>query len=167
MIPIVSQTISIPTHLYHGTSVHFVDAIKKQIRLDKSNLPCDFGPGFYTSTQKNWAMSRAILNYRDPVVMIFQVNQVAWETANKLVFQKPIKAFWKFVKKCDKIRSYPDTIKHRKNVYYDIVYGSMVNRKEFSSGNEIVFDPTVKGFQVGFHTRLVDQILTFDSIESP
>jgi hypothetical protein len=163
----VSQTISIPTHLYHGTSAKYVGAIQTQIRLDVSKLPCDFGPGFYTSTQKKWAMGRAILNYPDPVVIIFQVNQVVWKQADTLIFQTPIKPFWDFVKKCDKIGDYRSSIRHTSSGYHDVVYGQMVNRVQLLLGNEVTFDPADSGFQISFHTRLVDQILTFDSIESP
>ena len=106
--------------LYHGSNV----TVKKP-RLIKQNRFLDFGFGFYTTTNKNQAVSFAkkVTDRRKcgiATVNIYEIDEkIAFEQCDILKFSSPDEAWLDFV------------TANRKGIYvgakYDLIYGAVAN----------------------------------------
>ena len=151
--------------LYHGS-----DQIIKTPKIISSIRTLDFGPGFYTTTNKEQAVDFAIKVYERSIrsgntpkgkfVSIYEVN---WETVQNdldiLHFESPSEEWFDFI------------IANRRSIWqgkkYDIIYGPVANDTiyrtliAFETG-EVSKSETIARLKV---RRLFDQ-MTFTSEKS-
>lgn len=153
--------------LYHGTSSISADNILKNgINLNKGNEKVDFGKGFYTTNDFDFAKQRAIYRANvekrfnrnsnvKPVVIEFEINK---SIINKEKTKYKLKRFngvnnkWaKFCiyNRCDYEFLEKNNITfHNKDLKYDIVIGKTADKKvsnlsyEFNEGKYQIDDNT-------------------------
>ena len=106
--------------VYHGSNM-----VVKQPQLIPQNRFLDFGKGFYTTENKEQAVSFADKVYRrrkkegKPTVSIYEFDQTAFDVCSLLRFDAPDETWLDFVSA------------HRNNTYqgetYELTYGAVAN----------------------------------------
>jgi len=134
--------------LYHGTVQTSAQAILRNgIDVACGNPNADFGPGFYTTTNRTQAQERsmflaAVRTHAKPALVQLTIDRFALRELRSLVFVGETVDFWSFVATCR-----DSSIPNKVRTDYDVVYGP-VAKKWFGVGKSAVHN----GWdQISFH----------------
>jgi hypothetical protein len=73
---IIKNIIDMPQTVYHGTTTEHSISIQKEMRVDAGASYVDFGPGFYTTSNRRQAALWARKKTTDTVQQAYAANQV-------------------------------------------------------------------------------------------
>jgi hypothetical protein len=142
--------------LYHGTVDMHVASILQAVDLRQCQSLCDFGRGFYTTTNQvqaeRWANNLAAQQGGAAAVIEFTVERDAFATLDCLFFVRSSPNafdFWSFVQYCKTIARDHN---RRQTPWYDIVAGPVPGDWKKQT---VIPD----GDQVSFHTHAAVGVL--------
>lgn len=166
--------------LYHGTiNTHAANIVCKGVLLTESKPHLDFGPGFYTTpdyefaleTAKNHAKKHNYFYQPDlpvtPKVLVFEVDEKLFNTMNCKEFKRADSTWSKFIlaNRCTN-QSVHDSYDNNLSAKYDIVSGPTADGKgtftpiveAINSGDLSIEDANYDGFAPAKHKKWGKQI---------
>lgn len=129
------MSIVLPKTVYHGTTSNHLKSIKNKIDKNKGSSYCDFGKGFYTTSNFNqaaeWARKRQnsfnLLQFNptcrvDAIIVTYELDILKLQCLNGKIFQNQDNIWAKFIYKN---RSKKVSYNHN----YDYLFGPVADGK--------------------------------------